>query len=266
MKKISLLLICAALIFSYCFTLLGCAKLDGKTTMIDKGGSLIIAHRGLSGLEVENTDEAFIAAGKHSYYGIESDVRRTADGKFVMCHDADLERIAGVKTKVESSTLAELQAIPLLDKTGKQNPNLHLTTLESYVSICKKYDKQAILELKSNFTKEEIGSIIEIIMSYDYLDRVTFISFDYDNLLFVREYSPNQPAMYLFSKLTDEVVEKLTRDGIDVGIKHTKLTRRELDMLHDAGLKVNCWTVDGKFTAEKYAGWGVDYITTNILE
>ena len=266
MKKIVLILTCMVMIFLFCVALSGCAKLAGKTTKIDKGDSLIIAHRGLSGLEVENTDDAFIAAGKHSYYGIESDVRKTADGKFVMCHDADLERIAGVKTEVESSTLSELQAIPLLDKSGKQNPELRLTTLENYISICKEYDKQAILELKSSFTKDEIGCIIEIINSFDYLERVTFISFDYDNLLFVREFSPDQSAMYLFSKMSDEIAEMLIRDRIDVAIKHTKLTKSDLNRFHEAGLKVNCWTVDGSLTAEKYAKWGVDYITTNFLE
>ena len=38
---------------------------------------LMIAHRGLSGLEKENTNAAFIAAGNRSYYGIETDVRKT---------------------------------------------------------------------------------------------------------------------------------------------------------------------------------------------
>lgn len=266
MKKITLLLACAIMLVALCLTLFGCANHGGETTKIQRGDSLIIAHRGLSGLEIENTDQAFIAACKHSYYGIESDVRRTADGKFVMCHDADLKRIAGVEIDVESSTFSELQAISLFDKTGKQNSDIHISTLENYISICKEYNKQAILELKSDFTEEEIGNIIEIINSYDYLERVTFISFDYDNLLYVRHYSPNQPAMYLFSKMSDDIVEKLTRDNIDVAIKHTKLTKNDLDMLHEAGLSVNCWTVDSRVIAEKYAKWGVDYITTNILE
>lgn len=266
MKKFTSLFTCFLLSISLFLSLFSCVKYSTETKKIDKGDTLIIAHRGLSGLEVENTEQAFIAAGERSYYGIESDVRKTSDGKFVMCHDADLKRIAGVKVDVESSTLSELQAIPLLDNTGKKNPDLHLSTLESYISICKEYDKQAILELKSDFTEEEIGSIIEIIKSYGYLDRVTFISFDYDNLLYVRSHSPSQPAMYLFSKMSDGIIERLTRDKIDVGIKYTKLTKSNLDSFHEAGLSVNCWTVDNKILAELYIKWGVDYITTNIIE
>ena len=49
----------------------------------------MVAHRGLSGLELENTAAAFVAAGNRSYYGIETDVHRTADGKFVVIHEFD---------------------------------------------------------------------------------------------------------------------------------------------------------------------------------
>ena len=40
----------------------------------------MVAHRGTSGLELENTNSAFVAAGNRSYFGIETDVHRTADG------------------------------------------------------------------------------------------------------------------------------------------------------------------------------------------
>jgi glycerophosphoryl diester phosphodiesterase len=39
-----------------------------------------------------------------------------------------------------------------------------------------------------------------------------------------------------------------------------------IDYLHKNGLKVNCWTVDIKERAEELCAWGVDYITSNILE
>ena len=266
MKKKARFLGVIMAIILVCSMLFSCGNGAKNTKKIDKGDARIIAHRGLSGIVVENTEAAFVAAGENSYYGIEADVRKTADGKFVMCHDADLERISGQKIDVEYSTLAELHEIPLLNKNGKKDDAIRLTTLENYISICKEYDKQAILELKSVFNKDEIGEIVEIIASLDYLDRVTFISFNYDNLLYVRELSPDQSAMYLFSKMTDEIVDMLIRDRIDVAIKHTKLTKSDLDRFHEAGLKVNCWTVDNKATAEKYAKWGVDYITTNILE
>ena len=55
----------------------------------------MIAHRGLSGLERENTYHAFIAAGNRSYFGIETDIHKTADGEFVVIHDETTERVSG---------------------------------------------------------------------------------------------------------------------------------------------------------------------------
>ncbi len=43
----------------------------------------MVAHRGLCGLEPENSIPAFVAAGNRSYYGVESDVHVTADGKLL---------------------------------------------------------------------------------------------------------------------------------------------------------------------------------------
>ena len=55
-----------------------------NTIKIAHGGVKMIAHRGLSGLERENTAAAFVAAGNRSYYGMETDIHRTKDGRFIV--------------------------------------------------------------------------------------------------------------------------------------------------------------------------------------
>lgn len=252
------------LLVSIALTVCSCAKVyKTETVKINKGSALMIAHRGLSGMEVENTESAFIAAGERSYYGIEADVRRTADGDFVIVHDDNLRRISGKNISVEESTMEELLAAELIGKDGQPE---RLTTLLNYINICKQYDKQAILELKSEFTREEIGLIVGLISAMGYIERVTFISFDYDNLTYVREILPTQSAMYLFKKLDKNITEKLIRDKIDVAISYKALTEEALKEFKAAGLKVNCWTVDDVKAAERLAAMGVDFITTNILE
>lgn len=238
-----------------------------NTVKFDKKATRVVAHRGLSGIEAENTNAAFVAAGNRSYYGIETDIHRTKDGKFVVNHDGNLKRIGGADINVEEATLAELQALPLFDKDGEADRvDLHPTTLENYIKICKRYEKHAVLELKSEFTLEETERFIDIIKSYGYLENVTFISFKYQNLLNVRQILPKQSAQFLFSEFTEEIMEKLTRDGFDVDIRHTALTKELIDRLHGANITVNTWTVDDPAAAEKYAEWGIDFITSNILE
>ena len=63
------------------------------TVKISHGNTKMIAHRGLSGIEQENTNAAFVAAGNRSYYGIETDVHRTADGQYVIIHDDTTARV-----------------------------------------------------------------------------------------------------------------------------------------------------------------------------
>lgn len=238
-----------------------------NTIKFDKKNVRVIAHRGLSGIEVENTNSAFVAAGNRSYYGIETDIHRTSDGNFVVGHDDNYNRLAGKEIYLEKNTLADLQEVVFFDKDGtRDRVDLRPSRLENYIKIVKKYEKHAILELKSDFTKEEIAKIIEIIKSYDYLENTTFISFVYDNLLKIKEILPNQSAQYLFWKVTDEEINRLAHDKIDVDVWVKELTREQIEACHKAGLTVNCWTVDDKNLAESLADWGIDYITTNILE
>ena len=262
MKRILAFILVAVLMLSL-FACGGDKPTD--TIKIEKSGVLMIAHRGLSGLEKENTDSAFVAAGERSYYGIEADVRRTADGKFVICHDEKLKMgFLKKRIDVEGSTLEELLAIDL--PTENEGEYEHLTDLDSYIEICKRYDKQVILELKSEFTNEEITSIISILKAHNYLERVTFISFYYEQLQFIREQLPDQPLQFLTEWFSNRILRMLVEDKIDIAISHKRLTNRVMRKLKEAGIKVNCWTVDDARIAQKLIDMGVDYITTNILE
>ena len=53
---------------------------------------------------------------------------------------------------------------------------------------------------------------------------------------------------------------------LDLDIYYKALTAEHVKALHEAGIEVNCWTVDQPEDAEKLIGYGVDYITSNILE
>ena len=77
----------------------------------NKGHTRIIAHRGLSGLEPENTNAAFIAAGNRSFYGIEADVHKTADGKYVIMHDANTLRMSGDDIEIWKATYETLRSL-----------------------------------------------------------------------------------------------------------------------------------------------------------
>lgn len=133
-----------------------------NTRKFDNRNTQVVAHRGLSGLERENTASAFVAAGNRPYFGIETDVYRTNDGHFVINHDGNLKRIAGEDVCVEGLSWDSLREIVLYDTDGtKGRYDLRLANLENYISICKKYEKVCVLELKSIFTAEETEAMID---------------------------------------------------------------------------------------------------------
>lgn len=235
---------------------------------IDRKNVKMIAHRGLSGIERENTNAAFVAAGNRSYFGIETDVHRTADGRYVIIHDDTTGRVAGETLPVEQTDLQTLRALRLSDPDGEPRGDLVLPTLDEYIRICKRYEKVCVLELKNAFPAEQVYEIAEIIQKRDYLDHVIFISFNLDNLLFLKEKYPDQPAMLLCGVIPDETIAFLAEKKIDIDIHYIQMLEQEgyCAKLKAAGLKVNAWTCDSAQDAERLIEAGVDYITTDILE
>ena len=227
----------------------------------------MVAHRGLSGIELENTASAFVAAGNRSYYGIETDVHRTIDGKYICFHDDNTKRVGGDEMIVEKTTYETLRAIRLVDKDGqKGRKDLMMPSLKEYIQICKKYEKEAVLELKNHFKPEHVREIVDIIRDCGWLERTTFISFDLPNMICIRSLLPEQSAQYLTGEVPAWLLDELIKNRLDLDIYFRVLKPELVEALHQNGLKVNVWTVDNPEDAQRMIEYGVDYITSNILE
>lgn len=237
------------------------------TLKINKKNTLMVAHRGVSGLEQENTILSFVAAGNRSYFGIETDIHVTADGEYVAIHDENTGRVAKEKLVIAETDFATLRALPLCDRDGDDSRvDIRIPTLAEYIRICKKYGKTCVLELKNPMPDEDVRNIVACIEKEEYLSSVIFISFGFDALVSVRKYAPDQPVQFLFNEFTDEILDKVKAYHFDVDVAYRALTEERIHELHDAGIRVNCWTVNSVEDGERLAEWGVDYITTNILE
>ena len=228
----------------------------------------IIAHRGLSGIERENTASAFVAAGNRRYKGIETDVHLTADGKFIIIHNDDTEAVAGDKLSVESTSYRTLRSLRLKDVDGtKDRADLIMPSLVEYIRICKRYGKQCVLEIKNAFPPAYVEEIAKVFDREEYFENAIFISFCYDNLVSMRGYRRDAAVQFLTDKMPDrELIGKLSKNTFDIDIQYKALTADAVRELHHSGIIVNCWTVDNPQDAERLAEYGVDYITSNILE
>lgn len=226
----------------------------------------IIAHRGLSGIEPENTNFSFVAAGNRSYFGIETDVHVTADGKFILHHDDDTQRMCGESLIIEQTDYDTLRNLRIKPKYGDARKDIVLPNLEDYINICRNYDKVSVLELKNSMSKENIYEICEKIEEKEYFESTIFISFCFDNLVYIREKYENANIQFLTFEFADDLIEKLTIYKMDLDIYYKALDKQRVKECHEAGIKVNCWTCDDIDDANALIDMGVDFITTNILE
>ena len=240
------------------------------TIKIDRKQTKMIAHRGLCGIERENTNAAFVAAGNRSYFGIETDVHKTADGQYAIIHLKNTSEITNgtVDINVEATPYEVVRHIPLPDLDGSTcRQDLRIPLLAEYVHICKKYDKIGVLELKGPYSENDLKEMIEIINGEEYLPGIIFISFVPENCLTLRKLLPQQPIQLLLAEeVTDLHKEMLYANRLDLDIYYGFLHRDLVDELHANHVKINCFTCNDRETAEKLIDMGIDYITTNILE
>lgn len=237
------------------------------TIRIEHGEVAMIAHRGVSGLEKENTAAAFVAAGNRSYFGIETDIHMTADGGFILIHNDTTADSCGIELTVEQTTYDALRALPVRDRDGSfARRDLCLPSLSEYIGICKRYGKRAVLELKNPMPQSAIATIVQRIRDMEYLEDVIFISFCWDNLLHLRACCPEAAAQYLVASWEDGLPVRLQEHRMDLDCYYRILDPERMAALKAAGVRVNVWTVNDPDEARALIELGVDMITTNILE
>ena len=236
-----------------------------NTVKIDKKNVLMIAHRGLSGIETENTECAFVAAGNRTYYGVETDVHLTKDGKFVVHHDDNLQRVFGVNAFIRDLTFDEIRKIQRTEN-GEKAAYSVVPTLKEYLDTCKKYEKKSVLELKIEYDEKHLKEIIAEVEKAGQTDDIIYISFYATNMEKMRKLLPTARLQFLCGEITDEIINFCVKNCTDIDVGYPAVNKETVAKLKSANVKINCFTVNDKSVAEDLVSLGVDYITTNILE
>ena len=241
-----------------------------SSVRINKKQTKMVAHRGLSGIETENSLPSFRRAAGASYFGIETDVHVTKDGYFVAFHDDSTERMAkdGKNFVIENTELEKLKTVRFNDKSGLNGENeLYIPLLEEYIAVCRDAGKKSVLELKNRFEEKDIVRLVKLIGKLGHLSNMIFISFSDFNCVTLRKLLPDAEIQFLtVNKVDEKLIDFLKKEKLDLDIEYKRLGENEIKLLRENGIKVNCWTLDDPDIAEKLAGYGIDYITSNILE
>ena len=111
----------------------------------------IVAHRGYVAKGVENSLEALEAAAKEKASYVEMDILLTKDHQFVVMHDYNLKRLAGVDKNVKDMTLAEVQGL----KNQQDGHTSHIPSFEEFVTRAKELKMPLLVELKPHGAEPE---------------------------------------------------------------------------------------------------------------
>ena len=120
-----------------------------------------IAHRGYVTKGVENSIEALEGAAEVGADYVEFDIILTKDNKFVVMHDYNLKRLAGLNKRVQDMNFDEVVGLTIKqgDFTSK------IPSLEEFVNKAKELNMNLVIELKphgaepSNYIDILIGEI-----------------------------------------------------------------------------------------------------------
>ena len=111
----------------------------------------LVAHRGYVAKGVENSLEALEAAAKEKASYVEMDILLTKDHQFVVMHDYNLKRLAGVDKDVKDMTLAEVQGL----KIQQDGHTSHIPSFEEFVTRAKELKMPLLVELKPHGAEPE---------------------------------------------------------------------------------------------------------------
>jgi len=172
----------------------------------------VIAHRGASGEEIENTSEAFYRALLQGADALEMDVRRTKDGDLILFHDETLERLAGRTDRVEELSLRELAEIHLRHPKfpGKRGKIPRLEEILGDEDLSKAI---LCLEIKSDGIERDL---VNLIRRFDLIDRCIVYSFHLDHLIRVKGIEPGLKTNLLFGRDRYDNLRLAVENGIEM--------------------------------------------------
>jgi glycerophosphoryl diester phosphodiesterase len=238
-----------------------------NTIKIDKDFTGMIAHRGLSGIETENTEAAFIAAANRTYAGIECDVRVSKDDQLIVTHDDTLLRLGLLNIHIPSFTYAEIRRFSLVDrKTGGLSESCRIPLLKDVLQICAAYGKTACIDIKDGLSKHHLDTIIVNIEKYHHPDKTCIVSEDRNELSYIRQHYPMIELFLGCENPSENDVLFCEKESLNLYAQAKHLTDETIKRFHLKGLKVGVYTINDKRRAERFIKMGIDYLTTDILE
>ncbi|GAA4519461.1 glycerophosphodiester phosphodiesterase family protein [Brachybacterium paraconglomeratum] len=218
----------------------------------------IVGHRGASAHAPENTLLAFRRAIEDGAELLECDVHLSADGQVVVMHDETIDRTAAEDSPLRTGAIGELTRAELdtvLLGEGERVPSLaellEMTTVPVFI------------EVKVAAAAAAVAELLRALPAGSPAAASTVISFHADALAEIRR-GADVAVSYLVGQIDEQAIttaRELGAAGIGPGI--AGLSLRAAEVVHEAGLALNPWTVNTAVQLDVALACGVDTITTD---
>ncbi|MCT9088602.1 glycerophosphodiester phosphodiesterase family protein [Streptomyces sp. ASQP_92] len=215
---------------------------------------LTIGHRGVMGVEPENTLRSFVRAERAGMDVIELDLHLSKDGALVVMHDAEVDRTTDGTGPIGELTLAELRELDA--GQGERVP-----VFEEVLDAVKTPIQAEIKDTAA------ARALAEVILRRDLVGRVEVISFHDAALAEIAALVPGLRTGLVDDDWGPDLLDRALAVGAkSLVLSIERITFETVERAHTAGLKVIGWTVNTQDQLRLVRALQLDGATTDHPE
>ncbi|WP_316743373.1 glycerophosphodiester phosphodiesterase family protein [Streptomyces sp. MK7] len=215
---------------------------------------LTIGHRGVMGVEPENTLRSFVAAEQAGLDAIELDLHLSKDGALVVMHDADVERTTDGSGPIADKTLAELRALD----AGKGE---RIPVFEEVLDAVRAPLQAEIKDVAA------ARALAEVMHRRDLVSRVEVLSFHDEAIAEIANLVPGVRTALVADHYGKEVVERAGAVGAATLVLNIRrLTLEIVEHARAADLRIIGWVVNTLAQLRFVRALELDGATTDFPE
>jgi glycerophosphoryl diester phosphodiesterase len=193
---------------------------------------LTIGHRGVMGVEPENTLRSFVAAEHAGLDLIELDLHLSKDGALVIMHDADVDRTTDGTGPISEKTLAELRTLDA--GRGERVP-----VFEEVLDAVRTPIQAEIKDVAA------ARALADVMHRRDLVGRVEVSSFHDEAVAEIARLVPGVRTALIAGRYGPDVVERAVEAGAGtVCLNIRRLTLEVVEHAREADLRIIAWVVN----------------------
>jgi glycerophosphoryl diester phosphodiesterase len=227
----------------------------------------VIGHRGAAARAPENTLAGLRRAKALGCLWVEFDVRLTADGALVLCHDARLDRTTDRIGKVAGHSLAAIRECDAGRRFGPAFAGERVPTLREALALAVELGLGVNIEIKTEKGRDyaTAAAAADTIARFGPMPPFYVSSFLPAAIAALRDLAPEAPRGILFRAVPNDWAEIARRLGVvAIGADHRRLRPRRVAEIRAAGYPLAAYTVNDAARARLLFGWGVTSVFSDM--